>query len=142
VVFDPTGRRMVVGNGATATVYDADAGEPVRDSIPLPDRADLAGFDADGYLVAHTLDTVWFLDLDRGRQSGSARPLGTLIGDEVAPGGRWMAGAAPGGVLPIELPLTARAWFDRVCAASGARPFTPDELAVLPAGMSTDPPCS
>jgi hypothetical protein len=28
-----------------------------------------------------------------------------------------------------------------VCAASGARAFTPTELAILPAGMSTEPPC-
>jgi hypothetical protein len=143
VVFDRAGRRMIVGNGGTVTVYDADSGEPVRDPIPLPDDANLAGVDADGYLVLYTYDsTVSLVDIDRGRASGSAKPLGTVLGGEVAPGSGWTATPGSDGVLPVEIPLTARVWFDRVCAASGARPFTPDELAALPAGVRTDPPCS
>jgi hypothetical protein len=143
VAFDRAGGRMVVGNGSTVTVYDADSGRPLRDPIPLLEGANLAGVDADGYLVLYPYDgTVGLVDIDRGRESGSAKPLGTVLGGEVAPGRAWTATPGSGGVLPVEVPLTARAWFDRVCAASGARPFTPDELAVLPAGVSTDPPCS
>jgi hypothetical protein len=141
--FDPTGRRLVLGNGKTATEYDADTGEPVRDPVPLSADGHVAGFAADGFLVAYAPDrSVALIDLERGRESGSAKPVDPPLVQEVAAGGGWLAGAGSDGVLPVEVPLTARAWFDEVCAASGARPFTPAELAILPAGVSQDPPCS
>jgi hypothetical protein len=141
--FDPTGRRLVLGNGKAATEYDADTGQPVRDPVPLSRGGEVAGFSADGFLAAYAPDqSVALVDLERGRESGSAKPaVGPLV-QEVAAGGGWLAGPGVDGVLPVEVPLTARAWFDEVCAASGARPFTPAELALLPAGASQDPPCS
>jgi hypothetical protein len=44
------------------------------------------------------------------------------------------------GSPPELLPLTARAWHDKVCSVVD-RPFTPAELAVLPPGTDTGPPC-
>lgn len=43
--------------------------------------------------------------------------------------------------LRYEVPLTGQAWRDHLCAVAN-RPFTQAELAILPPGTDTDPPCS
>lgn len=40
----------------------------------------------------------------------------------------------------VDVPVTAQAWHDALCAVTD-RPFTPAERDLLPPGTSTDPPC-
>ncbi len=54
---------------------------------------------------------------------------------------RLHAGFSELSVLTLEpLPVTARQWFDRLCAI-GPGGFTGTELQALPPGANTDPPC-
>lgn len=101
----------------------------------------LLGFDADGYLVVTDLvGYVGFVDVDGGRGSGDV--VGLVDLRPFAPGAATTSTRGSDGDKPIEFPLTGQAWFDQVCAATGARAYTPTELALLPAGTSPDPPCS
>jgi hypothetical protein len=143
VAFDGAGNRVAVhaAGAAAVAVFDVGSGAPVGDPVPVDGVDRLLGFDADGYLVmTSNTDHVAFVDVDGGRESGS---VDGLVGLGLPAAGAPVA-RTPGlsGALPVEFPLTARGWADRVCAGSGARPFTPTELAILPAGMSTEPPCS
>ena len=140
--FDETGTRLaVITNAKTITVWNVDTATPLRPPIPASLVNQLVGFDLDGYLdVTEQADNarLAFVDLNRGAEAGSVIPSGqvasTIAGDPIVQVQGFKAKP------PFLLPITAKAWRDKLCAVSN-RPFTASELAVLPAGTSTDPPC-
>lgn len=144
VVFDLSGERMAVLNAnKTIEVWNADTGELSRPPIPAPTTDNLIGFDPDGYLDVLNrvgLDNpswIAFVDTDAGTEAGSLTPSGnaTMAGDR-----RSIVLGGSGDLLPREISATARAWHDTLCASAN-RAFTPAELALLPPGADTDPPC-
>jgi WD40 repeat protein len=143
MAFDPSGERIALLNDKSIELWDVASAHHLRPPIPLADGQALAGFDADGYLdvlTGNPPERLAFLDMDRGQSLGSMDTgLGvkaaSMVGDSVVPVD------STGDILPYELPVTAQQWHDRLCAVVN-RPFTPAELALLPPGTDTDPPCS
>jgi hypothetical protein len=143
-VFDPTGRLIaVLTQNKTIEIWDLETVTLVHRAIPSGDAGTLLGFDADGYLdvLSASGNRLAFLDIDRGQEAGamsslpSVRFTTTVVGGPVARiDGDLM------GLRPFELPLTAQAWHDKLCAAAD-RPFTEAESKLLPSGADHDPPC-
>ena len=125
-------------------VYDLDTLQPARTPIPAPDINALAGFDADGYLagvgVTEGQNAVLLIDVERGRVAGTIAPgtgaRTTLTGPELS---SLVTGISSGQGLS-DVALLARDWRARVCGLMD-RPFTDAELAALPDGTDTSPPC-
>lgn len=144
MAFDPSGRRIaLLTREKTIEVWDVDTVRQLHQPIPSADANALVGFDADGYLdfLTDSRDRLVFLDLDQGQESGSMDSVhgypraASIVGDPVVPVDSLDE------IPPYELPVTAQTWHDKLCAVAD-RPFTPAELAILPPGTDTDPPCS
>ena len=150
IAFDATGERLaVLGRDQTLQLWDSGAARQVRTPIPAPGITDLLGFDLDGYLVVvvdgdSTRERLAFVDLDAGAESGSIDTDGAIRPLTIAHFGddrrTVRLDDLPRGWV-FDLPVTARAWRDSLCAAVG-RPFTAAEQAILPPGARTAPPCS
>jgi WD40 repeat protein len=142
VAFDPSGERIaILTQSETIEIWSVEPARRLLPPIPAPDGQSLIGFDADGYLDVLTglRDRLMFIDLTDGDEAGSmdsvdgvdsvdnaGDPVTTVVGNN--------------GALAYQLPLTARAWHDRLCAAAN-RPFTPAERDLLPPGADDGPPC-
>lgn len=146
VAFDPSGNRLaVLDNDRNVTTWDATTARQVRAPIPAPTAKDLVGFASDGYLVLKSdggsgTEALSFLDMATGALAGSIVPtslvVSTISGDHVA-----QTYGYPGAGLPYEVQLTGQAWRDHLCAVAN-RSFAQAELALLPPGTDTAPPCS
>ncbi|MFC4944595.1 trypsin-like peptidase domain-containing protein [Pseudonocardia sp. GCM10023141] len=145
VAFDSTGGRVAVLVGRdnpAVELWDLATFTRARPPVPAPKAQELLGFDPEGYLATASslLDArITFLDMTAGAASGTMLPNATVAGTDAQGAMGLVQGYA--GVQPYAVPLTASGWRDRLCAAAD-RPFTAGELAILPAGTSTDPPCS
>jgi len=144
MAFDPSGQRIaMLTKEKTIELWNVDTVRQLRRPIPSADTNALVGFDADGYLdtVNAGGDGLVFVDPDQGGEAGSMGAVHgdlfdvSIVGDPVVPVDSLDESR------PYELPVIARAWRDRLCAAAD-RPFTAAELAILPPGTDTDPPCS
>nr|WP_156993444.1 hypothetical protein [Pseudonocardia acaciae] len=144
VAFDPTGQRIaILTNSKTIELWSVEPANLLQPPIPMTDGRSLVGFDAEGNLCVLTGNNearVTFVDLASGREAGSMDGvpdvnLRLTAGDPHAP----VLGV--NGELPYDLPLTARAWHDRLCSAAN-RPFTKAERDLLPPGADDSPPCS
>ncbi|QYN32034.1 trypsin-like peptidase domain-containing protein [Pseudonocardia sp. DSM 110487] len=144
--FDRSGDRIVtITHVDTIDVWDVDTRQLTRPPIPLPFIANAAGVDSDGYLVtSHTTSVgstaLTFWDLGAGRQAGVV-DIGAHDVKPVGADGRSILLPGLGSVRPVDLPLTAGQWSQRLCALFD-RPFTEPELAVLPPGFDPASPCS
>lgn len=142
--WDPSGARLaVLTKDRAVRVWNVDEAKPVGRPIPAPDAGELGGFDADGYLVLFgdavtRTGAVIFLDLDAGGEAGSM--TGPLPPLRLRDDGRRLVLTRGIGDQRLEIPLSAAAWRDKLCAVAD-RPFTPAELTTLPPGTDTDPPC-
>ncbi|GAA5158318.1 hypothetical protein GCM10023321_37920 [Pseudonocardia eucalypti] len=143
-VFDRSGDRLaVLTKDRAVRLWNVDDTVPAGPPIPAPNAGELAGFDPDGYLVVFgnelgMYNSVTFLDLDTGGEAGSIDPPmkpGRMTGE-----GRTLVLELGLDEQRLEVPLSASAWRDKLCAVAD-RPFTPAETKVLPPGADTDPPC-
>jgi hypothetical protein len=143
VAIDPTGAQLAaLTRAGTVESWDVDTTTALRAPIPMPGAKSIVGFDADGYLDVlagnYGDERLTFLDLESGREAGSVLPgasiVGSVTGDPV------VEVRGTGGALPFEIPVSARTWFERLCAVVN-RPFTPAELPILPPGTATGSPC-
>jgi WD40 repeat protein len=151
MTFDIAGNRLaILTPNHTVEVWDVDSRQPVRPAIPAAPVLALLGFDPDSYLLTingsnSVGDTIASWDLGRGVMAGEMR-LGSLAayspnGSDDGRSLRLHAGFSELSVLTLEpLPVTARQWFDRLCAI-GPGGFAGTELQALPPGANTDPPC-
>lgn len=133
-------------------ILDVDTRELVRPLFPINNAGRAfpiaAGFTADGqvatvsYPVEEQLQRVTLWDPASGRVSGELR-VRTPPHDAIPEirEGRMVTVEGVAGAAPFHLLVNAQDWFDTLCAISD-RPFTDDERAALPAGASTDRPCS
>ena len=146
VAFDAGGRGMAVMTvGGTIEVYDVDTFRPVRDPIVATDVGALVSIGTDGYLVASGTDeyrhnALTFIDLERGRAAGTFEPGTTvraILPRAVRPS--LTTGYSTGQAF-VETPLLAEDWFRHICGLMD-RPYSAAELAVLPEGTDTAPPC-
>jgi hypothetical protein len=143
VSIDDAGTRVAVlhRTEAVARVWDIGSGRPTGPAAPVgPLTSGLLGFAPDGYLVAgvYGYSRLDFLDPTTGRQSGSLSISGLSM--ESVMDGESLRVVGIGGRMPQQVPVTAAGWFAMLCAVAD-RPFTPAELAILPTGVDTDPPC-
>jgi hypothetical protein len=151
LAFDATGDRLaILTRDRTVQLWDVDPARPARPPIPAPATRELLGIDADGYLVAGNVadgtsaTRLAFLDVTTGSEAGSVdttaaiRPLRIAYLDDDRRTIRLDA-LHDGWIL--DLPATAQAWRDKLCATVG-RHLTTSEGAILPPGANTDPPCS
>jgi hypothetical protein len=141
---DLTGTRLaVLTPTATVELWDIDSATLVRPPIAVEAADDLVGFDADGYLVVKgdvvNGGSLTFVDFAEGRTAGSL-PVQVFSVDITADGSALPLNGNSGH-LPERLPLTARAWRDKLCSVLD-RPFSETELRILPPGTDTSPPCS
>lgn len=146
VAFDSAGQRMAVLTlRGTIEVYDVDTRTRIREPIVAPDVGALVAIGPDGYLVASGTDeyrhnALTFIDLERGRAAGTFEP-GTTV-RSVAPRAvrpSLTTGFSRGQAF-TEVPLLAEDWFRHLCGLMD-RPYSDAELAVLPEGTDTAPPC-
>ncbi|WP_028922565.1 hypothetical protein [Pseudonocardia acaciae] len=146
MAFDRSGRRIaILTENKTIEIWDVESVAPVRPPIASADAGALLGFDADGYLdtVSAQGDRLAFIDTEKGQEAGAmssvpdVRTAAALHGAPVVS----VDDTRMAGARPYELPLTAQAWRDRLCAVA-SRPFTDAELRLLPRGTDPNPPCS
>jgi WD40 repeat protein len=152
MAFDTTGNRLAIHTpNHTIEVWDVGSRQPARPPIPAPQVSDVVGFDEDGYLLTRneipgiSTNAMAFWDLGRGTVSGSMLLPGSSMTSARIDDGRSLQpteGRSSLSALSLKpLPVTARQWFDRLCAI-GPRGFTQAELRILPPDASTGPPCS
>jgi len=151
IAFDATGDRLaVLTRDRTVQLWAVDAARPARAPIPAPATRELLGFDADGYLVAGnsgdgiSTTRLAFLDVVTGAEAGSVETgdaIRHLRISYLAEDRRTIRLDDLGDDWILDLPATAQAWRDGLCATVG-RDLTAGERAVLPPGTNTDPPCS
>jgi hypothetical protein len=152
IAFDATGHRVaVLTRDRTVQLWDVDPARPVRAPIPAPATRELLGFDADGYLVAGNVggdgvsaSRLAYLDVTTGAEAGSVDTSDTIRYLRIAyldDDRRTIRLDALHDDWILDLPATAQAWRDELCATVG-RELTPNERAILPPGTNTDPPCS
>jgi hypothetical protein len=137
------GRAAVLTDRSTVEVYDLETFQQTRSPIAVSGIDTLAGFDPDGYLVGIGVQgtySISFVDVERGRIAGTLAP-GTQVHARLIRPDRsavitgFYPGWAPGGV-----PTRAEDWFQHLCTLID-RPYTDDELALLPELTDTSPPC-
>jgi hypothetical protein len=141
VTFDGTGKRLAVLTPAqTIEIWDVDSATQLRPPIPAPGANGLVGFTAEGTLAVRTgfPDVLDLIDVDGGFVTGSLGVDANLDVDLLDERQAVTTGAD--GVL-IEVPVIATDWAAHLCAVAN-RPFTAAELAILPGGADTRPPCS
>jgi WD40 repeat protein len=140
MVFDPSGQRIaLLTQDKTIELWDVETATPVRAPIPAAGTRTLLGFDADGYLDTYG-DRLTFIDTEQGREAGTMGASNGSPVEAAGPGEPVAQVGVDGEARPRELPLTAQAWHDKLCAAAN-RPFTDAELRLLPPGADRDPPC-
>jgi hypothetical protein len=145
LAFDDAGTRVAAlyKGEAVVRVWDVAGGGQLGAPIPVDPVTDaVAGFTGDGYLVVAVRGVgsgrFDFLDPATGRQGGSLPFREALAEVDLHRDALTVSGDPQR--LPQRIPVAARAWFDAICAVAD-RPFTPSERAVLPAGVTGDPPC-
>jgi WD40 repeat protein len=152
IAFDATGDRLaVLTRDRTVQLWDVDPARPARAPIPAPATRELLGFDADGYLVAGNVGAdsisatrLAFLDVTTGAEAGSVAPtdaLWPLRNSYLTDDRRTIRLNDRGRNRILDLPATAQAWRDALCATLG-RELTAGERAILPPGANTEAPCS
>jgi hypothetical protein len=144
--IEPSGRQMaVLTPERTIEFWDLDTGARIGPVLPAPNAKRLGGFDADGHLVvvgtAQPYGTeLRLVDLDGYREAGVVFREGNF--DSLTLDG---TAAKLGSTLYTNrsdlVPLTAAGWRDRICSVLD-RPLRAEELALLPAGTGTSPPCA
>ena len=131
----------VLGSKQTIEVYDLDTFQQVRPPVAMTGVWPTT-FTDDGLLVLTTVgaDRIVFVDLDTGREAGSLVPGFFVSPYATSPTGRTMTVGEESMRGLSDVSLRAQDWFDHVCGLMN-RPFTAAELAVLPEGTDTAPPC-
>ncbi len=131
----------VLGAKQTIEVYDLDTFQQVRPPVAMTGVWPTT-FTDDGLLVLTTVgaDRIVFVDLDTGREAGSLAPGFLVSPYATSPTGRTMTVGDESMRGLSDISLRAQDWFDHVCGLMD-RPFTAAELAVLPEGTDTAPPC-
>ncbi len=137
-------RAAILTPGGTVEVYDLETFRPSRPAIPVSGIDVLAGFDPDGYLVgigaAEVANSFAFVDVENGRMAGSVEPATRVSTAMTGPDRSSLETGVLRGQAISPIPTRASDWLAHVCGLMD-RPFTDAELALLPEGVDTSPPC-
>ncbi|MGP4015546.1 nSTAND1 domain-containing NTPase [Saccharopolyspora sp. 5N708] len=142
----PGSQFVVSTDGAVAAVADEDRGsiavvdlgsERVLRSLPAQ-TSQLIGISGTYLFAEEGMGAdiqIW--DWDKNRKMATAE-LDTNYEAQTVEGNAYLPDRRPG--YHERIPLDPETWFRDLCRISD-RGFTPQELASLPAGVSTEPPC-